>query len=59
MKNHKALTQSEVTQNYQYEQSITRITTLNFPALDDSYEKEDPPITDNPGEMSEGGVSNE
>ena len=35
---HKALTEAEVIQNYNHEQSINRITTLNFPALDDSYE---------------------
>ena len=56
---HKALTESEVIQNYEHEQTITRITTLNFPTLDDSYEKGDPPITDGPGELSQGGVNNE
>ena len=40
---HKALTEAEVLQNYNHEQSINRVTTLNFPALDDSYE--DPVIS--------------
>ena len=56
---HKALSESEVLQNYNHEQSINRITTLNFPTLDDSYEKADPPITGNPGEMSKGGATSE
>ena len=49
---HKALSESEVLQNYNHEQTINRITTLNFPTLDDSYEKADPPIIDGPGEMN-------
>ena len=36
---HKALSESEVLQNYNHEQTINRITTLNFPVLDDSYEE--------------------
>ena len=56
---HKSLTETEVLQNYNHEQTINRITTLNFPALDDSYENADPPITDGPGGMSKGGVDNE
>ena len=55
----KALSETEVVQNYNHEQSINRVTTLNFPALDDSYENADPPITGDPGEMSKGGVDNE
>ena len=51
---HKVLTETEVLQNYNYEQTINRITTLNFPTLDDSYEKADPPITGDPGEMKKG-----
>ena len=49
---HKALSETEVLQNYNHEQNINRVTTLNFPALSDSYEKADPPITDGPGEMN-------
>ena len=56
---HKALTESEVLQNYNHEQTINRITTLNFPTLDDSYEKADPPITESPGELSKGGETSE
>ena len=56
---HKALTEAEVLQNYNHEQTINRITTLNFPVLEDSYEKGDPPITDSPGEMNKGGVTSE
>ena len=56
---HKALTESEVIQNYNHEQTINRITTLNFPVLDDSYEVADPPITDGSGEMSKGGIDSE
>ena len=56
---HKALTETEVLQNYNHEQNINRVTSLNFPALDDSYEVADPPITDGSGEMSKGGVTNE
>ena len=56
---HKALSESEVLQNYNHEQSINRITTLNFPVLDDSYENADPPITDGPGEMNKGGIDSE
>ena len=56
---HKALTESEVIQNYEHEQTITRITTLNFPTLDDSYEKGDPPITNGSGELNKGGTNNE
>ena len=55
----KALSETEVVQNYNHEQSINRVTTLNFPALDDSYENADPPITGGPGEMSKGGATNE
>ena len=54
---HKALTEAEAIQNYNHEQTINRVTTLNFPVLDDSYEKGDPPITDGSGEMSKGGVT--
>ena len=56
---HKALTETEVLQNYNHEQTINRVTTLNFPTLDDNYEKADPPITGNPGEMSKGGTTSE
>ena len=56
---HKALTETEVLQNYNHEQTITRISTLDFPTLDDSYEKGDPPITDGSGEVSKGGVVSE
>ena len=56
---HKALTETEVLQNYNHEQTINRVTSLNFPALDDSYENADPPITDGPGEMSKGGIDSE
>ena len=56
---HKALTETEVLQNYNHEQTINRATTLNFPALDDSYEKADPPIIEGPGEISKGGNANE
>ena len=49
---HKALTQSEVLQNYNHEQTINRVTTLNFPVLDDNYEVKEQPITDSPDEMS-------
>ena len=56
---HKALTETEVLQNYNHEQTINRITTLNFPTLDDNYEKADPPINGGPGEMSKGGVISE
>ena len=56
---HKALTEAEVLQNYNHEQTINRITSLNFPALDDSYENADPPITDGPGEMNKGGTDSE
>ena len=56
---HKALSETEVLQNYNHEQSINRVTTLNFPVLDDSYEVADPPITDGSGEMSKGGTANE
>ena len=56
---HKALTESEVLQNYNHEQSINRVSTLTFPTLDDSYENADPGITDGSGEMSKGGVTNE
>ena len=55
----KALTESEILQNYNHEQNITRVTSLNFPALDDSYEVGDPPITDGSGEMSKGGATSE
>ena len=55
----KALSETEVVQNYNHEQTINRVTTLNFPVLDDSYENADPPIIDTPGEMSKGGVDNE
>lgn len=43
---HKALTETEVLQNYNHEQSINRVTTLNFPGL-----TRDLPIIDEPGEM--------
>ena len=56
---HKALSETEVIQNYNYEQSIIRVTTLNFPVLDDSYEVLDPSVIENPGEMSKGGIDNE
>ena len=56
---HKALTETEVLQNYNHEQTINRVTTLNFPKLEDSYEKADPPITDGPGGMRQGGENNE
>ena len=46
----KALTESEVLQNYNHERTINRVTTLTFPELDDSYENSDPGITDGPGE---------
>ena len=55
----KALSETEVVQNYNHEQTINRITTLNFPALDDSYENADPPIIDRPGEMNKGGIDSE
>ena len=56
---HKALSETEVIQNYNHEQNINRVTSLNFPVLDDSYEVADPPITVGPGEMSKGGIDNE
>ena len=56
---HKALTEAEVLQNYNHEQTINRVTTLNFPTLDDNYEKGEPPIIDGPGEMNKGGVTSE
>ena len=56
---HKALSESEALQNYNYEQSINRVTTLNFPTLDDSYEHLDLPNPNNPGELSKGGIDNE
>ena len=56
---HKALTETEVLQNYNHEQNINRVTSLNFPVLDDSYEVADPPITEGPGGMSKGGIDNE
>ena len=55
----KPLSETEVVQNYNHEQTINRVTSLNFPALDDSYENADPPITGNPGEMSKGGATSE
>ena len=55
----KALSETEVIQNYNHEQNINRVTSLNFPVLDDSYEVADPPITEGPGEMSKGGIDNE
>ena len=48
---HKPLSEAEVVQNYNHEQNINRVTTLNFPTLDDNYEKADPPIIDGSGEM--------
>ena len=42
---------AEVIQNYNHEQTINRVTTLDFPTLDDNYEKADPPIIDGSGEM--------
>ena len=56
---HKALSETEVIQNYNHEQNINRVTTLDFPVLDNSYEVADPPITESPGEMSKGGIDNE
>ena len=53
------LTEDEVLQNYNHEQTINRVTTLNFPKLDDSYEVASPPITDGSGEMSKGGIDSE
>ena len=55
----KALSETEVVQNYNHEQTINRVTSLNFPALDDSYESADPPITGGSGEMSKGGTTSE
>ena len=55
----KTLSETEVVQNYNHEQTINRVTTLNFPALDDSYENADPPIIEGPGEMSKGGLISE
>ena len=55
----KALNESEVIQNYNYEQSINRVSTLTFPTLDDSYENADPGITDGAGEMNKEGKNNE
>ena len=43
---HKALTETEVLQNYNHEQSINRVTSLNFPGL-----RSNDPIIDEPGEM--------
>ena len=49
----KALSETEVVQNYNHEQTLNRVTTLNFPVLDDSYEVlNTQAITDGPGEMS-------
>ena len=57
---HKALSEAEALQNYNHEQTINRVTTLNFPALDDSYENKDVPNPENPGEMNKkGGVTSE
>lgn len=56
---HKALSEAEVIQNYNHEQTINRVTTLNFPVLDDSYENKEIPNPENPGEMNKGGTVNE
>ena len=42
---HKALTETEVLQNYNHEQSINRVTTLNFPVISRNS------LIDEPGEM--------
>ena len=56
---HKALSETEVLQNYSHEQTINRVTTLDFPKLNDNYEEKSPPIIDGSGEMSKGGVESE
>ena len=50
----KALTENEVLQNFNYEQTITRVTTLNFPSIDNDDDGiiKDTTDTDNPSEIN-------
>ena len=55
----KALTENEVMQNFNYEQTITRVTTLEFPSTENDDEIGDTPNPESPGEMSKGGTTSE